>query len=285
LNAWAFVARRDVCRGASSSSETHVPESFALTSEQLETFDRRGVLRLPGFYPRAAIAPMADRLWADLETRYGLRRERPETWQVELPAGFQALKRSGAFAALGSPKLFALADLLLGAGAWEAPTLWGGPLVTFPTEVPSLLRPPWHLDITGAERLDPLPTLRVFTFLEAVRPHGGGTLYVAGSHRLAVDMERAAGGPVRSAQVRDRLRAEHPWFADLLATATADLHARIDGAGQAGPHTVRLEEMTGDPGDLVVMHPAILHGASHNAHERPRLMLTEWIPRREKARE
>lgn len=112
-------------------------------------------------------------------------------------------------------------------------------------------------------------------------PHGGGTLYVAGSHRLAMDVERAHGGPVRSSQVRDRLKAECPWFASLLATPTADLRVLINVEARVGSHPVRLEEMTGAPGDLIIMHPAILHGAAHNALDRPRIMLTEWIPRRD----
>jgi len=82
--------------------------------------------------------------------------------------------------------------------------------------------------------------------------------------------------------VRERLRAEHPWFARLLAAPTADLRGLIDTEAQAGVRLVRLEEMTGDPGDLIVMHPAILHGAAHNALDRPRMMLTEWILRRER---
>jgi hypothetical protein len=257
-----------------------VHEAYCLTPKQRDEFDRRGVLRLPAFYPRADIDAMASRLWADLERRYGIRRDRRQSWTVAHPAQFQALKRSGAFNALGSPELSGLADALLGAGAWDKPEYWGGPLVTFPTPAPSLKRPPWHLDIGGIERLDPLPVLRVFTFLEPVLPHGGGTLYVAGSHRLAMDVERAQDGPVRSAQVCDRLKAEHPWFAVLLATATAELRALIDVAACVGSHPVRLEEMTGDPGDLIIMHPAILHGTAHNALDRPRMMLTEWILRR-----
>lgn len=255
-------------------------QTFSLTSQQLDEFERRGVVRLPGFYPKADIDLMADRLWADLEKRYGIRRDRPESWTVASPAQFQALKRSGAFSALGSPQLFDIADALLGVGGWDRPTHWGGPLVTFPTPVPSLARPPWHLDLSGAEHLDALPILRVFTFLEPAPPHGGGTLYVAGSHRLAMDIERAEGGPLRSAQVCDRLSAEQPWFASLLSTPTADLRALIDVEARAGGHTVRLDEMIGDPGDLIIMHPAILHGAAHNALDRPRIMLTEWIPRR-----
>lgn len=257
-----------------------MPETFDLTRQQLDEFERRGVLRLPGFYPTADIGAMADRLWADLERRYGMRRNRPESWTVPFPAQFQELKRSGAFAALGSTELFCLADRLLGAGGWDQPAHWGVPLVTFPTPEPRQARPPWHLDIGGAEPLSPLPILRLFTFLEPVRPLGGGTLYVAGSHRLAMEVERTHGRPVRSAQVRNWLEAEHPWFAELLATPTVDLRALIGVEAQVGPCTVRLEEMIGAPGDVIIMHPAILHGAAHNSLDRPRMMLTEWIPRR-----
>jgi hypothetical protein len=256
-------------------------EIFTLTSEQHEEFDHRGVLRLPEFLRRADIDEMADRLWNDLEERYGLRRDRAESWSVSAPAQFQNLTRSGAFAALASPKLFALADALLGVGAWDEPQHWGRPLVTFPTTTPVLPRPPWHLDISGVEPLTPLPILRIFTFLENTATHGGGTLYVAGSHRFAIDIERLNGGPVRSAQVRDRLKAEHPWFASLIATPTIDLPVLLNVEAQAGPYAVRLEEMTGAPGDLIVMHPAILHGTAHNALRRPRMMLTEWIRRRD----
>jgi hypothetical protein len=258
-----------------------VTKAFALTSEQRDEFERRGVLRLRAFYPKADIDLMADRLWADLAARCGMRRDQPTTWTVASPAHFQALKRSGAFAALGSANVFALADALLGPGSWSAPTHWGGPLVTFPAAQSNLPRPPWHLDIGGVEPLDPLPTLRVFTFLEAVQPNGGGTLYVAGSHRLAIDLERTVGSPVRSAQVRDWLEAQQPWFTRLLAASMADLCALIGVEARVGSHTVGLEEMTGDPGDLIVMHPAILHGTAHNMLDRPRLMLTEWISRHE----
>lgn len=262
------------------SRPAHAPGTFRLTPEQIGQFKDRGVLRLPRFYPRADIDAMADRLWADLQKRYGMRRDRPESWTVANPAQFQPLKRSGAFRALASPGLSDLADALLGAGGWNGPAHWGSPLVTFPTPAPGLSRPPWHLDVGGAERLDPLPILRVFTFLEPARPRGGGTLYVAGSHRLAMEVERSCGQPVRSAQVCDRLQAEHSWFASLLATPTAELRPLIGVEARVGPCSVRLEEMTGDPGDLVIMHPAVLHAPAHNGLDRPRMMLTEWIPRR-----
>jgi hypothetical protein len=261
-----------------------VSQTFTLTAEQFDEFERHGVVRAPGFYERADIEAMADRLWADLERRFGVRRDQRQTWTVGMPAKFNALRRSGAFAGLGSPKVRALADALLGAGAWLAPAHWGGLLVTFPTPAPIMARPPWHLDIGGSERLDPLPILRIFTFLEPAAPGGGGTLYVAGSHRLAMDIERETGARVRSSQVRERLRAEHPWFAQLLKTPTDQLRSLVDVPAQVGGHTVSLAEMTGEVGDLVIMHPAVLHGTGHNALDRPRMMLTDWILRKETVR-
>ncbi len=258
-----------------------MPESLSLTREQLEAFDRLGVLRLPGFYPKADIALMADRLWADIALRFGVLRDRPETWTVASPAHFQAVKRAGAFDALGSPRLLALADALLGAGAWHGPKPWGGPLVTFPSPTPSLRRPPWHLDIGGLERLSPLPILRTFTFLEPSAPGGGGTLYVAGSYQFAVEIEREGDGPVRSAQIRERLRRDHLWFARLLAADSVQVRTLLNAEARVADHNVRLEEMTGAPGDLIIMHPATLHATAHNGLDRPRMMLTSWIYRRD----
>jgi Phytanoyl-CoA dioxygenase (PhyH) len=257
--------------------------TLTLTPEQRDTFDRLGILRLPGFYPRTDIDRMADRIWADLERRFGVIRNRPESWTVAMPAHFQALTRSDAFDALGSRQLFDLADALLGAGAWDEPKPWGGPLVSFPTPTPPLRRPPWHLDIGGGQRLDPLPILRTFTFLEPLAPGGGGTLFVAGSHRFALELERDSDKPVRSAAVRQRLKSEHPWFARLLAADSVEVRGLLNVEARVGEHEVRLEEMTGEPADLIIMHPATLHATAHNGLDRPRMMLTTWTYRREGA--
>lgn len=256
-----------------------MPAHFDLTSEQRTEFEATGVVRLPGFFAPAVIDTMADRLWADLEQRYGMRRDRPESWTVAFPTQFQALRQSGAFRGFGSPELMQLADAMLGAGHWQEPASWGKPLVTFPTPEPLWENPGWHLDVGGTERLDPQSTLRVFTFLEPVRPHGGGTLYVAGSHRLAIDLERREGRTLRSKEVCDRLRAEHPWLAQVLGAPLSGIHALLGAEASVGGYCVRLEEMTGNAGDLVIMHLGMLHGIAHNTLDRPRLMLTEWLSR------
>jgi hypothetical protein len=275
------AARANYLPRGVSILEMLMPDNFDLTPEQLDEFNQRGMLRLAGFFPKADIDAMANRLWTDLNERYRMSPDRPETWTVPLPAHFQQLRRSGAFREFGSPSMQRLADGMLGAGEWEAPAFWGKPLVTFPTLSPPLKNPGWHLDIGGSERLDPQSILRVFTFLEPVLPSGGGTLYIAGSHRLAIDLERQRGGPLKSQQVVEMLRDEHPWFADLFRTPLSDVRQRIGVGARVGSYGVSLEEMTGQAGDLVIMHLGTMHGVAHNALHRPRLMLTEWIYRDE----
>ena len=258
-----------------------MPKSFILNAEQRAEFDARGVLRLPGFNDPAAIAPMADVLWADLGERLGLMRGRPDTWTIVRPAQFQALTHGATFDALGSPKVRALADDLLGAGAWETPRRWGQPLVTFPSATSDIPGPVWHFDLPGNDYRVGLPGLRLFTFLEPVAPGGGGTLVVAGAHRLALDIARV-GGPIPSAVMRKKLKASHPWFARMVEAPMDAVPGYIGVPAAVGGVEVVVEQMSGAPGDLVVMHPLMLHGVSHNASDRPRMMAVSTIWRKAK---
>jgi hypothetical protein len=49
--------------------------------------------------------------------------------------------------------------------------------------------------------------------------------------------------------------------------------------GQARGLSVRVVEMTGDPGDVVVMHPFVLHTPAANALDTPRMMLVQSLNR------
>lgn len=257
-----------------------VAYSFSLTSEQQTEYGRDGVLFVPGYFPADDIARMADAVWDDLRQRFGIDRNRPDTWTVERPGKFQKLVRSGAFRALGSERLFAIGDALLGPGAWEMPRRFGFPLVTFAAQVPERSRPLWHTDMPPSTCVGAVPCIRLFTFLEPVLPRGGGTLFVAGAHRLAMEIAgRTPGQIVRSPDVRAALKEEHPWFAKLFSLSD-DEAARFmtDGAVLNGVK-VRVREMIGAPGDLVLMHPAMLHAGTNNLLPRPRMMLTEWLCR------
>jgi len=115
----------------------------------------------------------------------------------------------------------------------------------------------------------------MFAYLSTVAPQGGGTLVIAGSHRLVT----AGDGGERAPQIRARLAARHDWFRDLWRRSPdEDRRARFmtEGATIDGVD-VRVVELTGRPGDLMVWHPALLHNGSPNCRTRPRFMLTHTV--------
>ena len=255
-----------------------------LSQQQRDQFLATGVVHLPGVIPRSAAEAMADRLWAALAAQHGLLRHRPETWTKERPAQFRDLRHSGAFAAMASPDLTGLLEDLFGEGGWTPPAHWGGPLVTFPTGATAWRVPhaAWHLDIMPGQVLQPWPDyIRVFTFLAPLEPGGGGTVYVSGSHRVVMQMMAQAPRPdrIRSAGVASALRQESPWVAALCAPDDDPQRtARFmqTGASVRGVD-LRVGEMTSEPGDVVLMHPATLHSLSPNCRTTPRLMLAESV--------
>jgi hypothetical protein len=250
-------------------------DTFAITPRHMAAFERDGVLRLPGFYPAEILEPMADAIWADLRDRYGVDRRRRETWLEERPTHFQSLGRSGAFAQVNSPDLYALTDGLLGRGRWRAignPT----PLITFPTGFWDLPCHGWHVD-TPTDPDAPrraLSSLRSFILLARVAPRSGGTLYVAGSHRVLFALAAEAGVVLRSPRARDCLRRESAWFDMLWTPAGSDRIATLmDHGAIVRGIAVRVEEMIGEAGDLILMHPTLLHSVAPNESDRPRMAL------------
>jgi ectoine hydroxylase-related dioxygenase (phytanoyl-CoA dioxygenase family) len=254
-----------------------------LSSAQRAEFECRGLLRVPATIPLAEVMAMRQRVWEHLLAAHAIHPDRPETWTVHMPAQFQRLTRTGVFDAMATEQLCAILDDLLGAGCWQRPAHWGRPLVTFPLPGAAWGIPAsgWHLDSRG-ESDD--PALVIFAHLAEVRPQGGGTLVVTGSHRLTAPAASPDGSvPARSGEVKAHLRALHPWLRDLWGSGDGDEAGRIrrclvEGADVEGVH-VRVEELTGAPGDAVIMHPRLLHVLAPNGRPDPRLMLLQFLHR------
>ena len=238
-----------------------------------------GFVTVPGAFSPDAAERMADAVWAKLTAAHGIRRDDPTSWRIVEPRGLGSLRSTGAFDALATPTLTEAIDALLDGTEWVAPTDWGGPLVTFPSPgswtVPST---GWHLDypVRGAPASTLL--LKWLAYLEPVVAAGGGTMVIAGSHRLVDQWLQHAGtkDPGRSAAVRDAIFAIDPWFDTLRGRATGNPRDDVlmrEGAVVRGV-TVRAVELTGQPGDVVFLHPHVLHAAAPNHAARPRLMLT-----------
>lgn len=246
----------------------------SITPEQRAAFDRDGVLFLPGYFAGVDTAPMVGALWADLHARYGTDRSDPKTWNVDFPSHFQTLIASGVFRAF-KPGLIAAAEALLGAGWAQATAHVGQPLVTFPKSEWRLPHAGWHFDMPPGDCVDRFSTFRAFTFLDEVHPRGGGTLYVAGSHQIAIALARGAKRRLKSNDVRAILESEEPWFKGLFSPGDEDRERRfMTEKSVVRDVQVHVGEMTGRPGDLIIMHPALCHAGSPNALDRPRMMLT-----------
>lgn len=252
-----------------------------LTQSQVSEFGREGLVRLPRTVPAATVSAMRERLWAFLSATHGRREHDPGTWTaLDGHANFKVLMRTGAFDALGERLAEPVTDLL-GPGAWHPPDHWGHPLVTFPAPDREWAIPAtgWHVD-SHQWSAGEIPGLVAFTFLADVLPRGGGTLVMPGSHRLTWQLCQRAGGFMRTAEMKSILAGEHAWFAGLWRESGtgADRLGRYldDGAVVDGTH-VRVAELCGQPGDVVLMNQRVLHVGAPNTLTTPRLMLSDFI--------
>lgn len=251
-----------------------------LSKQDRQRFDGRGLVKLEGFVPRGTAEQLADTLWRDLAQRRHIHRKDRSTWCIERPAGFKDLQKSGAFRAMATPQVRALLDDLIGRGQWQEPPYWSQPLVCFPSQhrwdVP---HKNWHLDLPAHPERFRLPIARFFLILAPLRPRGGGTLVATGSHRLVEALSDQADAELSSSAMRKHLMSEHRWFDELMGpTRDFDRPKRFMAAPtEVGGVPMQVEEMSGEPGDVFLMHAAALHTSSLNVLDAPRLVLAQSI--------
>mgnify|MGYP000904555133 CR=1 FL=1 len=111
----------------------------------------------------------------------------------------------------------------------------------------------WHTDISSAGRYL-IPGIQAFVLIDDVKPHGGATLAIAGSH-LVTGHEEA------SRKVREILRRGDDYESALRS------------------RNMSIIEMSGQAGDLYLMNMGLLHTPSFNSTNRVRMMATvRYLP-------
>jgi hypothetical protein len=256
-----------------------------LTPDQLNEFDRRGVLCLRGLisadrvrgareYVQRRLAQLG--LWKDGAWCLG-DSPRPQ-WPATGLKTSKVIgnKRPDVEALLEEPGLLAAVEALLGGGAFDR-VAYPRPsvLFTLPNSDTWTVPTGWHVD-TPRLASGRQPGVQLFTFLDTVEPRGGGTLVVAGSHRLLNE-----GRFIRVNEIRQLLCRE-VFFRDLYSEGQSGVDDRARLLGQTGAVAdIALEvmELTGAPGDAYMTDLRLLHTAAPNATDRPRVMATHRFVR------
>jgi hypothetical protein len=252
-----------------------------LTDAQRLEFEERGFVRLPGAFSRADASAMLDRLWAVLGERYGARRADPGSWSVPIVTGLQRLRTLSVFQAVGSPRVVEAIDDLLGAGRWDRPKHWGSLLVTFPVERAWTVPSAWHTDYGFLAPEGRLLGVLVFSFLCDVARGAGGTAVVVGSHRLVGRFVEAHPRQARLRQKFCRMAFLHsdPWLAALASGDASEDRVRrfMESDCVVSGVPVRVAELVGEAGDVILGHPWLLHASAPNCGAEPRFMRVQRI--------
>lgn len=246
-----------------------------LSDADREAFDEAGYVRLPGAVPPDDAKRMHHRLWELLE-RQGVRRDDPLTWPPGFASALQAVREEDPDPRRAEPLREAL-DGLFGVGQWRTTPNWGQALVTFPQPGPwELPRQLWHLDHPYVQP-GPVSGVTAFLFVDDVGPRGGGTLVVRSSP--AVVRGWIARLPNAAAETHSthnkRLIHSHPWWRELAgrsAVRTDRIDRFMRTESDVDGTRVRIVELTGAAGDVVLCHPLLVHAPSSNASDRPRFM-------------
>jgi len=246
----------------------------------LEHFQTHGWMRVPAAFSAADAAAMRDAVGRALEGA-GIHRDRPSSWTTERPIHLQHLKTDPVFQAVRSARLRAAIDAVLEGQPYDEPKSAGAFFLTFPSaghwSVPAS---GWHVDANYLSALAPPAGVRTHALFGDVGPRGGGTLLVSGSHRLVHKWFKEHPPPqnARSGELRLLLR-DHPYIRDLHMEGDAETRiARfMDRVEAVDSIPLQVVENTGAAGDVILLHPLVLHVAAPNARTEPRFLLSGGV--------
>jgi hypothetical protein len=252
---------------------------LADNEETFEHFCAHGWMRVRAFSSDEAAA-MRAAAWRAL-AEIGIRESDRSTWTRERPEHLQRLKENPAFQAVGSARLLKAIDAALEGQAYEKPKNWGALFLAFPSRhawcVPSR---GWHIDANYLSALSPPAGVRTHALFGDVAARAGGTLIVSGSHRLVhrYFKDNPAPPAARGAGYRKLLQG-HPYIRALHTEGDMDERATrfIGRAEEHGGISLRVVENTGAAGDVILLHPLVLHVATPNTGKAPRFLLSGGV--------
>jgi hypothetical protein len=260
----------------------HVRIPEVLSAADIDGFRRRGWVRVPAAFAEADALAMREFMWRELHEIHGAVPADPATWRWG-PNRLNRHSAHPAYAGCASPRLLGAISDLFGTTEWRRPRNWGVFLVNPPNHgVWTIPHEGWHWDApAGLDRQG----LFIFTFCSPIRPRGGGTLFVEGSHQLMERFYRRLIAerllPSKRKKLTELFIASHPWITRLhrwRAGVEERIAAFMEQPTEDGDLTLRVIEATGDPGDAIICDSAIYHSMpSGIGGDQPRFMRTKVL--------
>lgn len=244
----------------------HLPPRLILDTGPLHTFSppkpmssanrsfflENGYLKLPAFHPGARLAAIRTDILKQLKSTCngggGSKSFR------KLPVFQQIARMSSRITVHGAKEALLTPDLL------EIIMDVAGRRPSEIQQMQFLLSPPnqgawtlqglnWHVDVKAAA-LNHMPGVQAFFLIDDVKPHGGATLALAGSH------QPKQGDRCLQSRLREALKSQ-----DHLENILREFD-------------LKLIEMSGQAGDVYLMDMRTLHTPSVNASNKIRMMAT-----------
>jgi hypothetical protein len=232
-----------------------------------------GIVRLSGGFAARDADRMRGLVWRELAP-LGAREGEPSTWPDDRrgKSATRGLQDRSAFQAFWSEAVVSTLDALFGVGDWTRPTNAGDILLTFPEEASSVRQlDPFHSDFAMDVPIQPLFAVKIFAFIGAVAPQSGGTLAIRDSHRVVERYVDALPVGFPRSRAASQFSADNPWLTRPDTSTLVGASRDCDGI------EVQVDELTGEPGDVVITHPWTLHAGVSNIGSTPRMMLGHRI--------
>ncbi|MBO6503884.1 MAG: phytanoyl-CoA dioxygenase family protein [Kordiimonadaceae bacterium] len=259
-----------------------------LTKAQEDEFDTWGVLKVRSLLSAQSISRARMSVLNRFET-LGLAKN--GEWQLDHKARFQwpdkgykakdiGNKNEDVERLLDDPAVKPLANALLNNAKldtefFKRPQI----LVSLPNEGQWFMpHNGWHVDVPRLST-GQCPGVQIFILLSELEPKGGGTLAIAGSHRLL-----NKDGFIRSRDVVRRVRSKAP-LQRFMSKPRSAINW-FDAAEKTNkPASLKVVELTGSPGDAYFIDLRTLHSAAPNTSLEPRMMATHRFLRIDAAAE
>jgi hypothetical protein len=253
-----------------------ITDPAELTLHQHKQFHANGFVQLNGVVSVEETNDMHTRLWTLLENR-GQMKDDPSTW-TSGPGGYRLSDMRKADVAPKSNKQLGYAlNVLFGDNHWGNGATWAQTLLTFPKpdetwKVPTSV---WHVDFAYRHN-EFVSGVNVLLFVDDVAKGGGGTCVAQGSQHAIKNFmaEYPDLKKEKQAVITKQLYATHPWFNELKGKPSlADRNQRLmDQDTLVNDIPLRVVELTGKAGDVVILHPSLIHCMSPNVLDKPRVM-------------